>query len=246
MVMTLTFCRGDFDLRPRPREALVVYGQPAEAQRVSDDQGLTFLSFPRVIRDNIYSKIFIKSTFIGSQTKFTKPFYKDAIAWRNLAFAGSCRQVWNESLRVYLVGNGFEFFYIRPFLEFLEKIGICGRRLLQHIRWNHHARSRPFIVLRYLRSCRNLLTLQVFARVTTKDRKRFWWGVPLLNAKSFFLSKHARIEFGAAQGFGKGADVNEEPPEFSAMTTLSLATLTDNLKKVKWEVSGHYERQVLS
>ena len=252
MAMTISFCRGDFDLCPRPREALVVYGQAAEARRVSDDQGLNFLSFPRAVRDNIYSFIFIKPTFIGGQCKFTKPFYKDAIAWRNHAFAGSCRQVWDESLKVYLGGNGFEFFFIRPFLEFLEKIGIRGRRLLQHIRWHHHGKSRPFIVLRLLRSCRNLQTLQVFARVTSKDQKNFWWGVPLLNAKSFFLSDYERIEFGPAQGFGKGADVDEESPDFSARTaegkfeTVPLATLMDNLKKVKWEVSGHYKRQVVS
>lgn len=244
--MTLTFCRGDLDLRPRPREALVVYGQSAEARRVSDDHGLNFLSFPRVVRDNIYSFIFIKPTFIEGQSKLTKPFYRDAIAWRNHAFAGSCRQVWNESLKVYLVGNGFEFFFIRPFLEFLEKIGIRGRRLLQHIRWHHHRKTHPFIVLRYLRSCRNLQTLQVFARVTTKDRKQFWWGVPLLNAKPFFLCDHTRIEFGPAQGFGRGADVDEEPPDFSPETTDPLASLTKSLKKVKWEVSGHYKRQVLS
>ena len=105
MSMTIRFCHDDFDLRPRPREALVVYGEAAEARRVSDDQGINFLSFPRAVRDSIYSFIFIKPTFIGGECKFTKPFYKDAIAWRNHAFAGSCRQVWNESLKVYLVGN---------------------------------------------------------------------------------------------------------------------------------------------
>ena len=46
----------------------------------------------------------------------------------------------------------------------------------------------------------------------------------MLNAESFFLCNHARFEFGAAQGFGKGADVDEEPPDSSARTTDSLAT----------------------
>lgn len=122
MVMTLSFCHNDFDLRPRPREALVVYGQSTAARTIPDDQGLDLLSFPREIRNNIYPLIFVKQTFIGSETKFTKPFYRDAIAWRNLAFAGSCRQIWNASLRLYLVQNWFEFFYIRPFLEFLERL----------------------------------------------------------------------------------------------------------------------------
>ena len=110
MVMTLSFCHGDFNLHPDPRQALVVYGQYAEARRATGDQGIDFLSFPREVRDNIYSFIFVKPTFISSEYKFTKPFYRDAIAWRNLVFAGSCRQIWNESLRVYLIPNGFEFF----------------------------------------------------------------------------------------------------------------------------------------
>ena len=248
MVMTLTFCHGNLDRKPRPREALIVYGQPAEKRTVKDEKGLEFLSFPREIRDIIYGFIFVKPTFIGSDTKFTKPFYRDAISWRNLAFAGSCRQIWNESLRVYLVKNGFEFFYIRPFLEFLEKIGIRGRRLLRRLRWHHHKRSTPFIVLRYLRSCTALKTLNIFARVTVKGRKNFWWGVPLLNAKEFFLSTHNKIKFGTAEGFGKGAEIDEEPPNFGAKTASgvyedrSLATLSESLKKVKWKVSAVYKR----
>ena len=215
---------------------------------VTDEKGIDFLSFPREIRDTIYAFIFVKPTFIGSETKFTKPFYKDAIFWRNLDFAGSCRQIWNESLKVYLAKNGFEFFYIRPFLEFLEKIGILGRRLLQNIRWHHHKRSHPFIVLRYLRSCTALQTLKIFARVAVQDRKKFWWGVPLLNAKRFFLSDHTRIKFGTAQRFGKGAEIDEEPPNFGTKTDFGefesrcLATLTESLMKVKWEVSGKYKR----
>lgn len=71
--------------------------------------------------------------------------------------------------------------------------------------------------------------------------------MPLLNAKDFFLTEHRKIEFGAAQGFGKGVEVDEEPPDFSAKAdgefeTKSLATLSENLKKVKWEASGKYKR----
>ena len=246
--MTLSFRPGDFNRESRPREALVVYGEPRETRTVKDEQGLEFLSFPREIRDTIYGFLLVKPTFIGAETKLTKPFYKDAIAWRHLAFAGSCRKIWNESLRVYLARNGFEFFFIRPFLEFIEKIGIRGRRLLTRLRWHHHWKSRPFIVLRYLRSCTALETLAVFARVLIKGRKNFWWGVPLLNARAFFLGTHKKIEFGTAQGFGKGAVADEEPPNFGAKTacgqyeTRSLVSLSENLKRVKWEVSGHYKR----
>ena len=113
MVMTLGFCHDDFDFYPRSREVLVVYSQSVGARRVTDDQGLDSSSFPRETRDNIYSFIFEKPVFNGSVSKFTKPFSRDAIAWRNLDFAGTCRQIRNESLRVYLVKNGLEFFYVR-------------------------------------------------------------------------------------------------------------------------------------
>ncbi|KAL9073377.1 MAG: hypothetical protein Q9161_002992 [Pseudevernia consocians] len=65
--------------------------------------------------------------------------------------------------------------------------------------------------------------------------------------KEFFLSNCIKIEFGTAQGFGKGADSDEEPPDFGAKAcgvfeTKSLATLLENLRKVKWEVFGIYKR----
>lgn len=151
---------------PDPRLAMVLYGQAPGSHLASDDHGLNFLGFPREIRDNIYSQLCVKPTFIGADSKFTKPFWRDAMKWRHLDFAIACRKIWEESFHIYLEENSFELFYIRPFLEFVEKIGIRGRRLLREIRWHHHARSRPFIVLRYLRSCIQLRTLDVFARVT--------------------------------------------------------------------------------
>ena len=71
--------------------------------------------------------------------------------------------------------------------------------------------------------------------------------MPLLNAKESFLSNRIKIEFGTAQGFGKGADIDEEPPDFGTKAcgvfeTKSLATLSESLRKVKWEVSGIYKR----
>lgn len=228
---------------------MVVYGQSPQERIVTDDQGLDFLSLPRAIRDVIYSKVVVKSNSpVGAESRFTKPFYKDAIAWRSLSFAGTCRKVWNESLEVYLALNTFEFFYIRPFLEFLEQIGVRGRRLLTMLKWHHHWRSRPFIVLRLLRSCRNLQGLEVSARVTLIGRKGFWFGVPFLHAKSFFLGDNKKILFGQAIAFGKIVTENESIPNllakdaFGVYIERSLRSLTDNLKKVKWELSGHYNR----
>ena len=65
-----------------------------------------------------------------------------------------------------------------------------------------------------------------------------------MNAKAFFLSNHIEIDFGIAQSFGRGA---EELPEFGAKTatgvyqTGSLDHLSENLKTVNCEVSGHYK-----
>lgn len=70
----------------------------------------------------------------------------------------------------------------------------------------------------------------------------------MLRAKDFFLGNHSKIKFGTAEGFGKGAEIDEKPPDFGAKTaygqyeTPSLATLSVSLKKVKWEVSGSYKR----
>ena len=151
---------------------------------------------------------------------------------------------------MYLLKNGFEFYYIRPFLEFLEKIGIRGRQLLTDVRWHHHARSRPFVAIRYLRSCTNLRTLEVFARVRVKERPGFWYGVPLLDPRRFFLSSYKTISFGAAKPFGKGAEGEQEIPELRSRSLscggyydeTSLRTLSESLKRVKWEISGVYKR----
>ncbi|KAK4691837.1 hypothetical protein P7C71_g5252, partial [Lecanoromycetidae sp. Uapishka_2] len=239
---------GNDNSRPDPRQAMVVFGQPPSDRTVSDDQGIDFLGFPREIRDGIYSFVFIKTRNIGGETKFTKPFYNDVLNLRTLDFAGTCRQIWNDSLKTYIVHNGFEFFFMRPSLEFFEKIGIAGQRLLQKIRWHHHKWSNPFIVLRLFRSCEHLRELEIFARVTIKNRTNFWWGVPLLNAKKFFLTNCSRIEFGAAQAFGKGAKATGVVPDlkrklpYGEWAEASLRSLDSNLRKVKWEMSGSYRR----
>ena len=250
MVSTVTFRRVSYSATSDPRKALVLYHATARPSIVSDDKGIDFLGFPREIRDEIYSHIFVKATRIGAESKFTKPFWRDAIRWRNHSLAGTCRQIWNESLVVYLLRNGFEFYYIRPFLEFLEKIGIRGRRLLTDVQWYHHARSRPFIVIRLLRSCTNLRNLDVSARVRVKERPGFQYRVPFLHARRFFLANYSRISFGDATPFGIFGDAEEAIPDLRLKLVTgeyeqrALRTLSENLKKVKWEIAGKYKRYV--
>lgn len=216
----------------------------------SDDKGLDFFGFPREIRDMVYAEIFVKPTRIGAESKFTKPFWREAISWRNHNLAGTCRQIWNESLQVYLLKNGFEFFYVRPFLEFLEKIGIRGRRLLRDIVWHHHAHSIPFIAIRYLKSCTKLQNLQVFARVTVKDRKGLRYLVPFINARQFFIGDNHTIAFDSALPSSKSAEVDAVVPELRSKNLKgdyndrSLQTLSKSLRKFKWELTGKYERYV--
>lgn len=68
-----------------------------------------------------------------------------------------------------------------------------------------------------------------------------------MKAKDFFLSNHTKIKFGTAQAFGKGIE-HGETPDFDTNATSGesktrcLASLSENLKKVKWEVSGEYKR----
>ena len=250
MVSTVTFRRVSYSTTSDPRKALVLYHATARPTTVSDDKGIDFLGFPREIRDEIYSHIFVKATRIGAESKFTKPFWRDAIRWRNHSLAGTCRQIWNESLVVYLLRNGFEFYYIRPFLEFLEKIGLRGRRLLTDVQWYHHARSRPFIVIRLLRSCTNLRNLEVSARVRVKERPGFQYKVPFLHARRFFLANYSRISFGDATPFGTFGDAEEAIPDLRLKLVTgeyeqrALRTLSENLKKVKWEIAGKYKRYV--
>lgn len=199
--------------------------------------GFPFLQLPPEIRNRIYHLVFVKPGYIGSEGTLTKAFYHDAAKWRNLAFARSCRQVYNESADIFYARNGFEFFYIRPFLEFIEAIGIKRRKLLTKIRF-HHTKGTPFIALRYLKSCNNLEELEVRARCM-KKRTKSWWEYPMKNAKSFFLGSHSSIEFGDVLRFGKGFTRDEHPAEGKQQATLLLV---ESLLKVKAEENGNYKR----
>ena len=100
--------------------------------------------------------------------------------------------------------------------------------------------------------CRSLVTARIFGRGDNKRRKDIFLERTLLNAKPLFLCRHNRINSRLLQGFGKGAEIDIEPPDFGSRTvddrleTDSVVTSTENLKKVKWEVSGHCKRQVHS
>ena len=214
----------------KPLEARPGVGGPAH-------RGFPFLQLPPEIRNRIYHLVFVKPGYIGSEGTLTKAFYHDAAEWRNLAFARSCRQVYNESADIFYARNGFEFFYIRPFLEFIEAIGNKRRKLLTKIRF-HHTKGTPFIILRYLKSCKNLEELEVHARCV-KKKTNSWWEYPMKDAKGFFLGSHSRIEFGEVLRFGKAIASDENPTGGKSLATMFLV---ESLQKVKAEEKGKYKR----
>ena len=200
-------------------------------------RGFNFFQLPPEIRNRIYHLIFVKPGYIGSEGTLTKAFYSDAAKWRNLAFTRCCRQVYNESADIFYAKNGFEFFYIRPFLEFIEAIGIKRRMLLTKIKF-HHTKGTPFIALRYLKSCKNLKEVGIYARCIKKNTNSCW-EYPMENAKGFFLGSHSSIKYGEVLRFGKAIASDEYPGEGKCGVKMSLF---GSLVKVKREEYDLYKR----
>lgn len=206
----------------------------------ADTRGVfPFLKLPPEIRNRIYDLIFVSDKYIGANGHQTKAFYRDAAKHRHLAFARACRQIYQESANIFYAKNGFEFFYTRPFLEFLEGIGADRRKLLTKLRYNYSSGT-PFVVLRYLKSCTNLQVLEVFVHVVMPGRKNSWWAYPLEDAKSFFLGSSKLVKFGDICKLGKAESAPEEPSQ--AKVTDAKAGLVQSLAKVKREQSGQYYR----
>jgi len=204
---------------------------------VPDDRIIDFLGFPSEIRNNIYDYVCVKPTYIGSNAGKlvkTKQFYKDAATWRNLAFATSCKQIYIEASHVFYARNGFEFYYIRSLLEFLETIGLGGRSLLTKLRILYVRSGTPFIALRYLKSCKNLQELEVYITWGSQI------GYALIQPLHFFLGDLTKIEFGDAQQYGSRLEVA------NIRTTLPaddqrLKSLTESLEKIKNGEDGRYK-----
>ncbi|MCJ1257788.1 hypothetical protein MMC24_005614 [Lignoscripta atroalba] len=198
-----------------------------------------FLKLPPEIRNRCYDLIFVSPKYIGSNGTQTKSFYKDAAKWRNLSFARSCRQIYSESGNIFFARNGFEFYYIRPFLEFLEAIGINRRRLLTKIRYIFSG-GRPYVGLRYLRSCTNLQVLEIHIRVVMQNKRNSWWLYSMENAKDFFFTDFRGMVFGTAVGVGKAVGTVESPP--LSKIALAKLDLVHALVKFKNEVAGKFPR----
>ena len=169
-----------------------------------------FLKLPPEIRNRCYEFVFVSPVYIGSVNTHAGSFHDDAVKWRNLGFARSCRQIYNESGHIFFAQNGFEFYYIRPFLDFLKVIGTERLRMITRLRYNFSG-GRPHAALQYLKSCVNLQLLEVYLRVRIKIKGNCWWLYPLENAKDFFLSEYSLVRFGKAIPVGNVTEGDELP-----------------------------------
>ena len=224
----------------------------------TEDYKIDFMEFPPEIRNEIYGLVFVKPTYIGSASGShvyrTQDFHKDARAWRNLGFVMSCRSIYQESANIFYIKNGFEFYYNRPFLEFLQALGVQRRALLTKLRYHQLENGRPFIVCRYLKSCTGLKDLEIFVRFITQKRASYCWEYPLKDPKEFFLGNKTTIEFEAPltlgnpqSGFGPpiiyGCGPFKLPRPnsincFEDLVCLSLNNFSGSLENVKKEEQG--------
>ncbi|KAL9615014.1 MAG: hypothetical protein Q9167_000546 [Letrouitia subvulpina] len=191
---------------------------------VSVGQNFDFLSLPPEIRNRVYDFVFVSAHYVGTAYgTLTRQFYRDAIKWRNLCFVKVCRQIYNESSGIFFARNGFEFSYISTLQHFMRSIGIKNRRLITKLRYCHGAsrNGRPFKALRYLRSCENLINLEIFGLY-------YYYNKMLLRkARAFFLTEYSTI------GWEKNCDF-----QLSPLMSFDLSVFEDELRKIKQEQKG--------
>lgn len=167
---------------------------------------LSFLSLPPEIRNMVYELVFVSPANIGTNGMTNSCFFQDVVRWRNLDFAMSCRQIYTESGNIFYARNGFEFYYIRPFKEFMESIGVQRRRLITKLNFNF-LKGSPFCVLRYIRSCTNMQELNISLRVIKSNCEgQGWWLYPIKNVREFIFTDFDKLELGEASGVGEARD----------------------------------------
>lgn len=190
---------------------------------VAADRKFDFLSLPPEIRNRVYEFVFVSPHYIGTAYgTLTRQFYRDAIRWRNLHFLKACRQIYNESSGIFFARNGFEFSYITTLQHFMRSIGIKHRRLITKLRYFHSAfRGRPFKALRYLRSCENLIDLEICGIFSYTDK------MLLKKASAFFLTEYSTIAWEKCSDF-------QDPPFMRS----ELTVFEDELRKIKQEQKG--------
>ena len=122
----------------------------------------------------------------------------------------------------------------------MEDLTIEKRKLLRSIKYHYSRRGNPFRALRYLRSCTNLLNLEIAVKVSVADSECMddAWYYPLLNAKDFILTPYSTVEFGPIQCYGEAVNAIPNQSEVDE----AIENLGNALRKVKLEEQGRYNQ----
>lgn len=166
-------------------------------------RGFTFLELPPEIRNMIYEYTFVSPQYIGYHCTLSKGFYQDLSKWRNLAFARTCRQIYQESSLIFFAKNGFEFACQRSAVGFLKAIKHERRLLLTKIRFVFATSGFPYEPLVLIDACKNLQVLEVQVRGTSYPDDKTYWIQNLSEAKNLVL--------------GDATDFNWQEPQHVAL-----------------------------
>ena len=158
-------------------------------------RGFTFLELPPEIRNMIYEFIFVSPQYIGNHCTLSKGFYQDLNKWRNLAFARTCRRIYEESWNVFFAKNGFEFACQRSAVGFLKGIKHERRLSITKIRFVFSTSGFPYEPLVLIDACKNLKVLQVQVRGTSYPDDKSYWIQNLRNAKQLVLGDSTDFEW---------------------------------------------------
>lgn len=243
---------------------------------IANGDGLVYRP-TRAIREKIYRYAFVSDEYLGGKAMQTRDFKRHLRHLWQESFSVSCHQIYNEVRPIFLGENGYEFNYIKPFWGFLQIIGIEGRRLIRSLRFNFHGVGRPhrcsfcevfwrdcpfayieqgspFRVLRYLRGCSRLQSLEIFIVVkmnkkdyredlqnkgfTLQEIKTAGFKSRIQNAIDCFVGDDVELDYGDFIGYG---GVTRDSHWTSAMQREGLAIqmeLSEALQKVKAEERG--------
>ena len=202
------------------------------------------------IRNQIYSQVFVKPTYIGAieNRKGSAPRSKEFCAqyadWRKSSFAVSCRQVYHESSNIFFAQNGFEFSYARPALDFLMSIGARRRAMITKLKYHQNEAGRCFDVCRFFKSCTGLHELHVSWRVESRVAGiHVWWDFPVQKPLQFFLGKPTNLRIGKPQASkaSKAYMIWEDLTRWMETLRLPPDSFYDHLLLVKREEMGEYK-----
>ena len=158
-------------------------------------RGFTFLELPPEIRNMIYRYTFVSPQYIGNHCTLSKGFYQDLNKWRNLAFARTCRQIYQESSLIFFAENGFEFACQRSAVGFLKAIKHERRLLLTQIRFVFATSGFPYEPLVLIDACKSLKILEVQVRGTSYPDDKTCWIQNLRDAKNLVLGDSTEFDW---------------------------------------------------